>query len=313
MSDVLLLRHGQTEWNATRRLQGRHDSPLTALGRNQVLALSRFASSFPLRRVISSPAGRAQTTAAAIARACGCSVVTHPALWEVCFGRCGGLYEDEVERRFPGFTERRRRDKWHTAWPEGESYASAAARVLPWVHDELLDPTSGPVAVVAHQGLNRVLLHLLAGIPVADVLGFRNPPRSSCAGTTIGSSTYACPMTSCARTPMTSVVSALPTAWAGARDYPASPWARTFAGGARATTPSDQSDACARRLGRRRSPKRGRRAVAPSMCRVAGPAGWRLPPLQSVRRMVPGRRATPARSMRPASPVGPSAKAISVW
>lgn len=155
---VLLLRHGETEWNRIGRLQGRDDSPLTERGRTQAEALARLASALGVARVIASPLGRAQATAERVASACGVAVQTEPALAETDFGACSGLTHAELEARFPGLQAARALDRWHHAWPGGESYAIMQARLETWLA-AAGDPRSAPpTALVAHQGLHRALL-----------------------------------------------------------------------------------------------------------------------------------------------------------
>ena len=154
---VLLLRHGETEWNREARLQGRDDSPLTARGREQAESLARFAASLGARRVISSPLGRARSTATVIAAACGVPLELADALVEIDFGACSGGTMAEGERRFPGLIEARQRDRWHHPWPAGESYVEVLARAAGWLAEAGELRSDPPTVIVAHQSLHRAL------------------------------------------------------------------------------------------------------------------------------------------------------------
>ncbi|MBI5170882.1 MAG: histidine phosphatase family protein [Candidatus Eisenbacteria bacterium] len=164
-SGVLLLRHGETEWNALGRLQGRDDSPLTPLGREQAATLAAWAARRGLRRLVASPLGRAQATAAAIAEACGATIATREALAEMSFGDCAGLTLEQCEQRFPGVLAERARNRWAHRWPGGECYDDAIARLHAWLEAEPEALAGEGVAVVAHQALNRALLTVLTGCP----------------------------------------------------------------------------------------------------------------------------------------------------
>ena len=108
ISDLFLVRHGQTEWNLIPRIQGRSDSPLTELGTQQAKTAGRL-----LKRVISgrkpvlmaSPLGRARRTAEIIAAALGLPnehMVIEPRLREVSWGLWDGRSRDELEAMEPG-------------------------------------------------------------------------------------------------------------------------------------------------------------------------------------------------------------------
>lgn len=167
---VLLLRHGETEWNAAARLQGRGDSPLTEKGEASAARLAEYCAARGVRRVLASPLGRAQRTAACIAERCGCEVETEPALVEVDFGGCSGLTLREIADRFPGLSVRREKDRWNSRWPDGESYADAEARMTRWWRGGEPRFDAPPPAIVAHGALLRALRRVLTGESSEQVL-----------------------------------------------------------------------------------------------------------------------------------------------
>lgn len=71
MLQVYLVRHGETQWNAERRIQGQSDSPLTAKGEQQAMQVGERARSLGITHIISSDLGRTKRTAEIIAQACG--------------------------------------------------------------------------------------------------------------------------------------------------------------------------------------------------------------------------------------------------
>lgn len=79
MLQVYLVRHGETKWNAERRIQGQSDSPLTEKGEQQAMQVGERARSFGITHIISSDLGRTKRTAEIIAQACGCDITLTPA------------------------------------------------------------------------------------------------------------------------------------------------------------------------------------------------------------------------------------------
>ncbi|PHM37032.1 2,3-diphosphoglycerate-dependent phosphoglycerate mutase GpmB [Xenorhabdus innexi] len=86
MLQVYLVRHGETEWNLARRIQGQSDSPLTETGRRQALLVAHKVKSESITHVITSDLGRTRQTAEIIAQACGCEVILEPRLREINMG-----------------------------------------------------------------------------------------------------------------------------------------------------------------------------------------------------------------------------------
>ncbi len=175
MSSVLLLRHGETDWNRQGRMQGRGDSPLTLRGAAQADALARAAALLGVRRVLASPLGRARATAERVAVAAGCPRELRDALVEMDFGQLAGLTLDEVREKRPGLLEAREDDRWNHRWPGGESYADVLERLETGLADDLPLRTRGPTAIVAHQSVNRALLAWLASAPGAALAGTQPP------------------------------------------------------------------------------------------------------------------------------------------
>jgi probable phosphoglycerate mutase len=173
---LVFIRHGETDWNREARLQGQQDIPLNALGRRQAQRNGRAVADI-LRcrdwRLVASPLGRAVETMQLVLAAAGApggSFVTDPALKEASYGRWEGLTLPEVALSDPDGAHQRERDKWGYVPPAGESYAMLATRVSAWL--ETLDR---PTLAVAHGGVLRVLLHLLAGLPAHDAPHLATP------------------------------------------------------------------------------------------------------------------------------------------
>ncbi len=86
MLQVYLVRHGETQWNAERRIQGQSDSPLTAKGEQQAMQVGERARSLGITHIISSDLGRTKRTAEIIAQACGCDITFDSRLRELDMG-----------------------------------------------------------------------------------------------------------------------------------------------------------------------------------------------------------------------------------
>jgi probable phosphoglycerate mutase len=150
--ELLLCRHGETDWNRDRRLQGQTDVPLNDRGRAQAAALARELAGEPIDAVYSSDLARAYETARAVAEPHGLEVVRLRALRERDFGSWEGLTDAEIRQRFPDARDR--------PWGDGETREQLAERVLA-VLDELAERhPGGRVVVVAHGGpINALLRH----------------------------------------------------------------------------------------------------------------------------------------------------------
>lgn len=149
MTTVILWRHGRTEYNATRRLQGQVDIPLDEVGEWQAkLAARALSDQLPQRPVIvSSDLQRAVSTAALLAEPMGVDVVLDHRLRERGFGEWEGLTGSEIKTRWPDD---------HAAWTAGldpkrsgaESRAEVAERVSTCIEEHAAD--AGTVVIVSH-------------------------------------------------------------------------------------------------------------------------------------------------------------------
>lgn len=146
VTSILLVRHGQSEWNATGRWQGQADPPLSALGRQQAHAAAGRVGTVDL--IVSSDLERAAHTAQILSSALGVGpVVVEPRLRERDAGEWSGLTHDEIEEAWPGYLEQRRRP------PGFESDDDLLARVHAAL-DELDETYRGAeILVVAHGGI----------------------------------------------------------------------------------------------------------------------------------------------------------------
>ncbi|WP_206489361.1 histidine phosphatase family protein [Rhodococcus sp. KRD162] len=168
---LILLRHGQTEYNATDRMQGQLDTDLTELGRTQAkTAATELATREPIR-IVSSDLKRALDTAVALGDAAQVPVTTDERLRETHLGQWQGLTHTEVDAIAPGARPAWRADAT-IAPPGGESRLDVAARSVPLVRELLssvpewgADGSAQPVVLVAHGGLIAALTAALLDLP----------------------------------------------------------------------------------------------------------------------------------------------------
>jgi broad specificity phosphatase PhoE len=174
MGELILLRHGETEWSRAGRHTGRTDVPLTAKGAADAAALApmvaRRVAGDRLVAVFASPAQRAQRTA----ELAGLTVTrTDPDLWEWDYGGYEGVTTAEIQRERPGWSLWRDGVIPGDAAHPGESIEEVGARVdrVQTRAEPLL--ADGDVAVVAHGHVLRVLTARWLGLPPVDGKLFR--------------------------------------------------------------------------------------------------------------------------------------------
>jgi broad specificity phosphatase PhoE len=101
MLHLMLVRHGESEWNAQRRYQGQSDVPLSALGRRQAELVAERLAGQKIDAVYASDLQRAWETAGPIAEKNGLQVISEPRLRELKFGVLEGLTFEEAEAQYP--------------------------------------------------------------------------------------------------------------------------------------------------------------------------------------------------------------------
>jgi len=156
-TQLLLIRHGETAWNAEHRVQGQLDIPLSPLGVLQSARLAECLANEPIDAVYSSGQSRAWLTAAPLAARLGLEVIAEPRLRERSFGIFEGLTLDEIAERYPPeFKKWRERNP---AWrPDGgESGQQLIDRVLSAVSDIGTKHPNQTVVLVSHGGVLDVL------------------------------------------------------------------------------------------------------------------------------------------------------------
>jgi broad specificity phosphatase PhoE len=178
---LLLVRHGESVWNAARRWQGHSDPPLSDLGREQARAAARHLAGEPLAGLYASDLQRALETARIVGEPHGLAPVTDARLRELDIGAWGGLTRDEIGSRWPEALA-----AFDAGGPDaravgGETRAELARRVHAALTELAARHVGDSVAVVAHGGVLAAITGVY-GHANAEVVPFAWPADGARSG-----------------------------------------------------------------------------------------------------------------------------------
>ena len=176
LQHLILMRHGETDWNAEARLQGHRDIALNDAGLRQAAAAAPSVAALTPQVIVSSDLSRARNTAAPVAELTGLDVAIDQRLRETSMGLWEGLTRADVVAGWPGEWERWRATSAHNSPPEGESRWQVATRAN-GVVEELDSGDVERALLVAHGGLIVGLTGLLLDLPEdswATLIGIGN-------------------------------------------------------------------------------------------------------------------------------------------
>lgn len=165
MLQVYLVRHGETEWNVARRIQGQSDSPLTAVGEHQAHLVARRASKEGITHVITSDLGRTRRTAQIIADACGCEVIEDPRLRELHMGVLEERLIDGLSPEEEGWRKQMVDGTADGRIPQGESMVELGARMRAALDSCLSLPEHSRPLLVSHGIALGCLISTVLGLP----------------------------------------------------------------------------------------------------------------------------------------------------
>jgi broad specificity phosphatase PhoE len=155
---IVLIRHGQTEWNRIERFRGHIDVPLNDDGHRQAQMVARRLSSWHINGVYSSPLARALQTADPIAEACGRSVSLLDGITDVDYGSWAGLSPEEAASQYPELFETWLENPQLIHFPGGESLEQVESRALATLEEVCSAHRGKSIAMVSHVVVNRVLI-----------------------------------------------------------------------------------------------------------------------------------------------------------
>jgi len=163
MTDILLIRHGETDWNVDKRLQGHIDIGLNEAGQCQVLALGEALAGEGIDAVFASDLQRARDTAQAVAGPAGLTVQIDAGLRERCYGGFEGLRHTEIEARYPEAYRQWKAREPDFRYPAGERIAETMRefyeRSVAAVQRVLASGRYRKVAIVTHGGVLECVHH----------------------------------------------------------------------------------------------------------------------------------------------------------
>ena len=169
MATLYLIRHGEITRAEPRRFVGQQDLPLTQGGLEQACCLGDFLADKAVGKVVCSPLSRCLVTARIICERLDCIPQVSPDLREIALGAWEGLSVAEVKERFPGCYEARGMNLAGFRPMGGESFVDLHQRVWP-AFESIAHGGEERVAIIAHAGVNRVILCRILGIAFGNLL-----------------------------------------------------------------------------------------------------------------------------------------------
>jgi broad specificity phosphatase PhoE len=169
MTELILIRHGETDWNVEGRYQGQSDVPLNPIGVKQARDLARKFIPRSLDTIFSSNLSRAQQTALMLSEATGAPLHLDPRLREIDQGEWEGMLFSDIRTRYSEVYEQRRHYPLEVAPPGGETVGQVRERVLEAVKEIIQQHPNRRIAIVSH-GLALAIIKVhFRDLPIADV------------------------------------------------------------------------------------------------------------------------------------------------
>ncbi len=180
MTEIILARHGETEWNVEEIFRGQVDVTLNETGVRQAQLLAQYLAKLKVEVIYSSPLQRAVQTATVVAHQHHLEVSITPALIDFNFGQWQGLPVPVVKSRYPELFAEWASHPDLVKIPDGESLKAVSDRAMALV-DEVVTKYTGTIVLVSHRVVNKVLTCALLGL---DNSRFWNIRMDTCGITT---------------------------------------------------------------------------------------------------------------------------------
>lgn len=171
---IYLVRHGETQWNVERRMQGWGDSALTSLGEDQALKHGELLNRERVSKIFASDLGRVRQTVSLIQERCTADMRFDANLRECNMGQWEGQRVEDIQQEWQVEYGRWRQDNERNSPPDGESINDLKLRVAK-VLDSVTHNGDSRVAFVTHGITTRVLLDLLVGLTTPQKQQLRIP------------------------------------------------------------------------------------------------------------------------------------------
>ncbi|WP_267524458.1 histidine phosphatase family protein [Campylobacter sp. MG1] len=168
MTKIILLRHGQTNWNKEGRYQGQIDTDLSELGKEQAKLLSNALKKIKIDEFIASPLKRAYETACESAKFHNKQVIKDERLLEINHGTWEGKLSSEVEKMDKELLKMWKQTPHLVKMPNGENLQDILNRALPCVVEFAKKYDGKTIAFFAHDAVNKVLLAHFLNAPLSS-------------------------------------------------------------------------------------------------------------------------------------------------
>jgi broad specificity phosphatase PhoE len=180
MTEILLIRHGETEWNVAEVFRGRIDVGLNHAGIRQAELLAQYLRKYRIDAIYSSPLLRALRTAESIARHHALEINSEPGLIDFNYGQWQGLSHQEVKAKYRELYDLWAHHPEKVRMPDGESLDDVRNRATA-VIQKVTARYEGNVVLISHRVVNKVLICALLGL---DDSHFWNVRQDNCGITT---------------------------------------------------------------------------------------------------------------------------------
>lgn len=176
MTEIILIRHGETKWNREGRFRGRLDVELNETGLKQAELLAEYLSETKIDAIYSSPVARAVKTAEAVARHHNLEVILSPGIIDLDFGEWQGMPMQTVKEKYQDIYTGWMKNPHLSRVPGGETLDEVTERTMNMVN-QVITEHDGTVVLVSHRVVNKVLTCAMLGL---DNSHFRNIKLDTC-------------------------------------------------------------------------------------------------------------------------------------
>ena len=167
MVKVILIRHGETDWNTKQIFRGRKDIPLNEVGLAQAKAVGTSLKDIQIDAVYSSPLGRALETAKVLAECRSLEIELEEGFTDIDFGKWQGVSHEKVKEEYKDLYEIWLKNPQMVAFPEGESLKDVSTRSMEALEKVIKKHPGKTLAIVSHRVLNKVLLCGVLGLELS--------------------------------------------------------------------------------------------------------------------------------------------------
>jgi broad specificity phosphatase PhoE len=163
MTEIIIARHGETEWNVAEVFRGQIDIALNETGVKQAELLAGYLATSPIEAIYSSPLQRALKTAEVVARPHRLRVNVEPDLIDFNFGKWQGLSHQEVKEQYGELYAKWIAHPERVRMPDGETLDDVRRRATRFI-DKVIEKHTSTAVIAGHRVVNKVLICALLGL-----------------------------------------------------------------------------------------------------------------------------------------------------